>query len=145
MQTDLFSKRTAASVVKLELLGKIPSYKNNKMILKPSLKTVWLALTSGNLSRIKLALEAWALKPVLMITKPEYQRTMETMIASIESQLLSASQTACGQTFPESSTRSWIALSVPADDCWTKLPEIHIRAETCAPGHEGASIVIERL
>lgn len=145
MQTDMFQNRTAASVVTLEIHGKIPSYKNNRMIVKPSLKLVMQALASGNLSNVRAALMAWVKKPVMLITKPEYQRTMEAMIASIESQLLSASQTACGQTFPASSTRSWIALSAPADDCWTKLPEIHIRAETCEPGKEGATVVIERI
>lgn len=131
--------------ITLEIQGKIPSYKNNKMLIRPSFKAVMEALAHGNLAAVRATLMAVIKKPILMITKPEYQQRMETMIASIESQLLSASQTACGQTFPANLTLSWIALSAPADDCWTKLPEIHIRAELCEPGNEGANVVIERL
>lgn len=146
-QTDMFSQKPVLRprAITLEIQGKIPSYKNNKMLLKPSAKALLQALSSGNIPAITAQLKAFLKKPILMITKPEYQRRMETMIASIESQLLSASQTACAQTCQENLIPSWIALCVPVDDCWTKLPEIHIRAELCEPGNEGATVVIERL
>ncbi len=146
MQTDLFSKPVMKPrKVTLEIHGKIPSYKNNKMLIRPSAKALMSAIMTGDLKGARALIHAYLKKPIVMITKPEYQRTMETMIASIESQLLSVSQTASGQIYPASLTLSWIALSVPADDCWTKLPKIVIEAELCKPGEEGATIVIERL
>ena len=114
------------TTIRLEIHGSIPSYKNNKLIITKS--------PSGK-----------PLKRALIITKPEFQARMEQIISSIVSQLLSASQTAGGQTSVASSIRSLIASCVPADDCWTKLPEIHVKGELCAEGSEGASILIERL
>jgi hypothetical protein len=146
MQTDMFTKPAPAPVIlTLEIRGKIPSFKNNKMLIRPSAKALLMALAHGDLSAVKGQLMAYLKKPILMITKPEYQQAMDRMIASIESQLLCASQTGSGQTFPANSTLCWIASCVPEDDCWTKLPEIQIRAELCEPGNEGATVVIERI
>lgn len=126
-QKDFFSNQTARTAVKLVLKGiTIPSFKNNKMVIAKS--------PSGK-----------PLDRPLLITKPEFQKVMEQIMASFESQLLSAFQTADGQTLAASSTRSLIALSVPDDDCWSRIPEIHVRAEYCQPGEEGAEILIERL
>jgi hypothetical protein len=146
MQTEMFPKQfQGPKSITLEIRGQIPSHKNNKMLVKPSLSAVKLAIASGNFKALVGAVMAWMKKPVLLITKPEYQRRMETMIADIESQLSSASQIVVEPTCPINSTHSWIALSLPADDCWTKLPEIHIRGELCAPGNEGATIHVERI
>ncbi len=146
MQTDMFSKPAMKPTrITLDIRGKIPSHKNNKMLIKPSGRELLKYLAAGNLAMLRHLIPAYLKRPVMMITKPEYQRTMETMIASIESQLLCASQTALGQTLQTKLTPLWIASSLPADDCWTKLPEVVIRGELCEPGKEGATIVVERI
>lgn len=132
-------------VLELKGIGTIPSFKNNKMIIPPSSKQIQMALDMGDLKAAKAALKAFRGKRPLMITKPEYQAVMNRMISSIASQLRSAFRTAAGPTCPESSIRSWIASYVPQDDCWTKIPDIVIKGELCAPGEEGATITIQRL
>lgn len=129
----------------LEIHGPIPSFKNNKLMIPPSLKALGRALLWGNLKEALKEFNTLKKKRTLLITKPEYQEAMEKMISDIESQLRSASLTAVGPTCPESLIRSWIALSMPADDCWTKIPEIIIRAELVEEGQEGATITIQRL
>ena len=104
----------------------IPSFKNAKMVITKS--------PYGQL-----------LKRPLVITKPEYQTVMQMMVDSFVSQLRSVFQTTTGQTLAGSSIRSWIALSMPLDDCWEKIPEIKIKCELCEPGNEGATITVERL
>lgn len=115
------------------------------MLITPSLKALGRAILSGNLKQALREFNLLKEKRTLLITKPEYQEAMERMINSIESQLLSASRTAVGPTCPESLIRSWIALSMPADDCWTKIPEIVLKAELVEEGQEGATIKIQRL
>lgn len=143
MQQDLFTPKGRTIV--LEITGTIPSYKNNKMLIQPSLREVWAAVKRGNISQIAAALTAYAKKRPMLITKPEYQKQMEQIMASLESQLLSAFQTTGAQTCQGNSIRSLIAASVFADDAWTYLPEIHLRGELCEPGQEGATITIEPL
>jgi len=110
----------------LEVKGSIPSFKNNKMLLTK--------MPSGR-----------PLDRPLLITKPEYQKRIAEIEDSFVSQLLCAFQTDDGQTLTGSSLRCAIALSVPEDDCWTQVPEIHFRGEPCARGQEGATVLIERL
>lgn len=110
----------------LEIRGDIPSFKNQKMILTK--------LPNGR-----------PLRRPLLITKPEFQKRMREIEDSFVLQLLSAFRTSDGKTLTGRLLRSAIALSVPADDCWTWLPEIRIRAELCAKGQEGATITLERL
>ena len=113
--------------IKLEIRGlTIPSFKNNKLIIT---KTP----------------QGKPLNRALIITKPEFQKVMRTMEADFERQLLSDFRATEGQTSAGSSIRSWIASSIPADDCWANIPEIIIKGELCEPGNEGASILIERI
>jgi hypothetical protein len=115
------------SKLTLELRGLvIPSFKNNKILIAKS--------PQGK-----------PLDRPLLITKPEFQKIMARMVASIESQLRCAFRTEDGATLTGVSLRSAIALSMPEDDCWTQVPEISIRGELCEPGQEGATITIERL
>lgn len=80
-----------------------------------------------------------------LITKPEYQKLLKMMEASIESQLRSCSQTAVGETSTEEQRLSWIASSTPADDCWTKVSQLAISGKLTTPGNEGCLITIERI
>jgi len=113
--------------IKLEIRGlTIPSFKNSKMIIT---KTP----------------QGKPLNRALIITKPEYQKIMRQMETDFESQLRSAFQATAGQTSAGNSIQSWTALCVPDDDCWERMPEIHMWGELCAPGLEGATILIERI
>ncbi len=136
---------STSAPVKLELAGKIPSFKNNKMLIQPSLRGLEAALSRGDLQAARREFQVLKGKRPMLITKPEYQQRMGAMIASIESQLLSAFQTGSEQTLAASLIRSLIASSMPGDDCWTKVPEVIVRGELCEPGKEGATILIERL
>ena len=127
MPTGLLFKEMQPKPVVLELRGIIPpSFKNQKMLITKS--------AHGK-----------PLDRPLMITKPEYQRIMARMVDSFVSQLLCAIQTNAGETLTGLSLRSAIACAVPEDDCWTQVPDQHIRGELCEPGHEGVTITIERL
>ena len=111
----------------LEIRGyPIPGFKNGKMLI-----------AKGKGGR--------PLPRPLLITRPDLQKVMDKMVASIESQLRSAFATRDAGTWTDASVQSWIASCVPADDCWAQVPEIHLKAELCKPGEEGASITIERL
>lgn len=127
-QPDLFldPMATITSPLVLQIKGSIPSFKNNKMLI-----------VKGPSGR--------PLPRPLLITKPELQKRMQEIEDSFVSQLLCAFRTEDGKTLTGSSLQSVIALSVPADDCWMQLPEIHIRGELCPPGQEGATITLERL
>lgn len=96
-------------------LGEIPSFKNRKM---PANRRI--------------------------ITRPETQQWMERCVRSFASQLSSAMQTCAGGTATDNLRQSWIASSVPADDCWTEVEYGSVTA-TLDPGNVGATIVIERL
>ena len=79
------------------------------------------------------------------ITDPAVKDWMRKAIMSFVSQLLWASVTAEGETRTGASLRSWIASSVPVDDCWTCMPQMIIECELCEPGQEGATITIDRI
>lgn len=83
-------------------------------------------------------------KPIL-ITVPEFQRYMEKVVASLESQLLCYSPTGPGGTPLEPSKLFAIAWSLPADDSCSDLPEGAWKVRYVNPGEEGAEILIERL
>lgn len=127
-QKDLFASPTAAtpSRLVLEVKGIVVSFKNSKILI-----------AKGRNGR--------PLPRPLLITKPELQKRMEEITESFVSQLLSAFPTGDGATLTGHSLRSAIASCTPADDCWTCLPEIHLKAELCAPGQEGATVILERL
>jgi hypothetical protein len=127
-QKDFFSVPVAPIIkpLVLEVKGSVPSFKNSKMLV-----------TRGPHGR--------PLPRPMLVTKPEYQKRMSEIEESFVLQLLSAFRTEEGQTLTGSSLRCAIALSVPADDCWLMIPEIHIRGELCLPGQEGATVTIERI
>jgi hypothetical protein len=103
-------------VLRIEGLGHVPSFKNNKM------------LTRGKL-----------------ITNPKAQSWMDRATRSFESQLLSAIRTT-GAGMPMGLPQHfWTALSELFDDSVQWIPEICVRAEKCAKGEEGATIFIELL
>lgn len=122
MQEELFEK---PKPVTLDVRGNVPSFKNCKRVIARTPKGVPLE------------------RPIL-ITKPEVQERMEEITESFVLQLSSAWQTAEGKTLTGPSQRSLIASSVPDDDCWTRIPILHVSA-VLDPGNEGVEITIERL
>lgn len=78
------------------------------------------------------------------VTGKKTKAWMEALTASFESQLLTAFQTFAGETWTVAQLRSWTALFVPVDDCWTVLPEQHQtgRLDRENPGFE---IFIQKL
>jgi len=110
----------------LEIKGKIPSFKNNKMVIAKS--------PQGK-----------PLERPLLITKPEYQKAMEEIVRSFVFQLQSVLPTGAERIWTANSLRSAIASWLPADDCWTALPEIAIKGVRCDPGGEGATVIIEKI
>lgn len=127
-QKDLFLGQTGGlKPVVLEIKGQvIPSFKNNKMLItkKPN---------------------GQPLREPMLITRPDLQKRMAKITESFVSQLRCAFRTESGEILTGCSLQSAIALCVPDDDCWTRLPEITVRSELCAPGEEGATVVIERI
>ena len=103
--------------VKLEIKGMIiPSFKNRKIIC-------------GN----------------RLITNPKQKKLMQQIIQSFALQLCSAFPTTLGATRMDASRRFSIVSSMPADDCWTRIPDTVIHCEKCEPGQEGCTVVIERI
>jgi hypothetical protein len=122
MQETLFPNKPLTLTVQ----GIVPSFKNNKVLIAKG--------PNGK-----------PLPRPLLITKPEYQKKMKAITESFVAQLLCAFRTDSGETLTGCSLRSAIASALPADDAWTHIPEIHIRAELCEPGQEGAVIVLTRI
>lgn len=80
-----------------------------------------------------------------LVTDRKVKQQMETIIEDFVSLLQSNSRTSGGETWMESHPQSWIALCVPADDCWTQIPELHVSARLVPKGQEGVTITIEPL
>lgn len=93
----------------------VPSFKNAKRIVNGQLRTE---------RRIK----SW----------------MKSLIESIVSQSTYATVTNGSATWMEALPPSWIA-SLPQDDRWQIVPEIHVSAIRVSKGEEGADIFIETL
>lgn len=81
----------------------------------------------------------------IMFTEPKVARQMQAITDAFVSQLTSALATAGGATWTAAQRRSWIASSMPADDCWTCVPDERATGELVPLGAEGASITIELL
>jgi len=81
----------------------------------------------------------------MLITDPDVKRKMEAMSRVLESGLRSAFQTDTAETQTDVPLPSWMHCRVPADDCWTIVPELVIVSELVPLGEEGADITIERL
>jgi hypothetical protein len=103
-------------VLEVRGLGPVPAFKNSKL------------LTRGKI-----------------ITKPEYKQWMERCVQAFAFQLFSAIRACDAGTSTEQPALCLIVSLLPEDDCWTILPELHVRAERCPKGEEGATITIERI
>lgn len=106
-----------APSVKLEIKGQhIPSFKNRKRIVGDK-----LILRPDILARKKAIEESFV-----------WQLLSDTQIASLATQM-------------GVSRQSLIASLVPADDCWTVIPEITIKCELVEPGQEGCEVIIQKI
>ena len=109
--------------IKIAGLGHIVSFKNTKMILP----------ARGN-------------RRAMLITDPKKQRAMDEYTRAIERALLSAYQTAGGETRTGQSLQSWTASFVPLDDSLDWIPESDgYRTEHVKPGEEGIVIFIQAI
>lgn len=97
-------------------LGPVPSFKNNKMIARGRL-----------------------------ITNPKRQEWMKRCVDSFVSQLLCVTRIYDAGTATEHCPHCLIASSLPADDCWSIVPQITISAIKANPDMAGATITIEKL
>lgn len=103
--------------VRLEYRGDhIPSFKNAKRVVGNKL------VTRGDIKARKQAIED-----------------------SFASQLLCVIATRRGETPTGLSPRSLIPWLLPLDDCWTAIPEIEVKCELVAKGHEGCVVVIQKI
>jgi hypothetical protein len=96
-------------------LGPVPAFKNSKLLARGRL-----------------------------LTKPAYKEWMDKCANSFVCQLYCDILTAADAILTGQQARSLIA-SLPPDDNWQCIPEIHVKAELCAKGEEGATITIERI
>ena len=102
--------------------GHIVSFKNTKMILP----------AKGN-------------RRAMLITDPKKQRAMEQYTRAIERALLSAYQTAGGETGTGQSLQSWIVSSAPLDDSLDWIPESDGYQTKFVPkGEEGVTIFLTK-
>lgn len=79
----------------------------------------------------------------MLITEPRVKKQMQAITDSFVSQLHSALATAGGATWTAAQRRSWIASRLPADDCWTIVPDEHATGQLVSRGDEGADITLE--
>lgn len=98
--------------------GHVPSFKNSKLLLAQQKR---------------------------LITKPEYQRWMEAVIRSFESQLRSALAMNETGTMTALTRLLRIASSLPLDDSRKWITEHCVKTRLVSNGEEGADILIERI
>lgn len=104
----------------------VPSFKNSKL---------WLTkLPNGK-----------PLARPMLITNPAFQQWMDRAALSLESQLISLSQTIGDATQPAPSKLFAMCSLLPADDSCTDLPEGGWKVKRVPPGEEGAEIILEML
>ena len=106
---------TKPVVLHVRGMGPVPAFKNSKLLARGRL-----------------------------LTKPAYKEWMLDCGISFESQLRSAIPTEGDETWTARFQR-FLTASLPPDDNWQCIPEIHVKAELCAKGEEGATITIERI
>lgn len=144
-QPDLFGtpkQKPSPIILELKGLGPVPSFKTGKRAFAWIDSKSSVAIThNGEIYLRKRGLKAMA-RP---ITLPEHMEWKEKATSLIESQLRSALATIGAGIQTAASARSLIATLLPLDDCWTNFRALRIESELCAPGQEGASIMIERL
>jgi hypothetical protein len=73
---------------------------------------------------------------------PKHQQWQRQCVAGFVSQLRSILATAATGTLTTPSLPSLIA-SLPPDDNWRVIPEIHAKAVACPPDEVGADILVE--
>ena len=146
-QKDLFSPpKVSGTVLRLEVRGMvIPNFKNAKMIIPPSAKKLKRAIDTGSFQLARAELESFLKRRPALITNPEVQEKMSRITESFVSQLRSIILTGDDAMLTGHSKQLRIASLLPADDCWTAMPETAIRAELCESGQEGVVIEIERI
>lgn len=113
MPAETFSPVTPSLTLRIRGCSNIVSFKNSKM------------LTRGRL-----------------ITNPKKQKAMESYIAALESELLSAYRTSATGIVTGCNLASWIASYMPEDDSWKDIPEASWLAISVPKGEEGADIEI---
>lgn len=109
------SSGPTALILCVKGLGHVPSFKNGKMLARGRL-----------------------------ITGPKKQKWMEACIESFVSQLRFLSQTKEGATLTDA-LQQFLTASLPQDDCWQNVPELHLKVVPDEKGHEGAVITIDPL
>lgn len=80
----------------------------------------------------------------LFLTSRKNAQWMRQCIASFESQLLSACPI-IGGVILTVDLRQFLTASLPQDDNWKCVPEIHLRCERVPKGEEGAIILIDAI
>lgn len=115
-------ERPSPVILRLQHLGPVPALKNSKRAILDSQTGQLRTLTEKSV-------KAW----------------MASATGLFVSQLGSTIRTREGATLTGPSLRSWIASSLPLDDCWTVLPDVRIISLLCQPGEEGAEITIEPM
>lgn len=99
-------------------LGHVPSFKNNKMLLR---------------------------KQGLLITDPKKQKWMDRCTRLFESQLRSGALIIGDVIWTEPCPRFLIAWCGQFDDSRQWIPEISVRWKTVPKGEEGATIILESI
>lgn len=102
-------------------IGAVPSFKNTKKIVR-NRKT----------------------GASFLITDPKKKKWMDQCIALFVHQLSCASLTRGGATSTDALPR-FLTASLPQDDCWQNVPELHVSVEKVEKGNEGCEILIEPL
>lgn len=128
-EPDSLSYQSPASppiVLRIQGLGHVPSFKNNKRAV--------IQYRKGRSGK----------QFAKICTEPETKEWMERATKAIASQLLSCLQTVEGETSAELWRQSLTA-SLPLDDCWEAIPEQHVFAKLVKKGEEGCMITIERI
>lgn len=78
-----------------------------------------------------------------LVTDKKVKARMRQLEDAFVSQLSCAIERETGGTLTAQQVRFWIAYLLPADDCWTCVPELIVTAEQAES--DGATITIERL
>jgi len=84
-------------------------------------------------------------KQPMVVSQGKAKKWMANCTASFESQLFCLTRIGDAETLTEPQARSLTASSLPHDDSWEWIPELHVYAKLVKPGEEGAHIIIEKL
>lgn len=109
-------------VLRVERMGHVPSFKNNKRAI--------LDRSTGKMRTL---------------TDRKTKKWMAECIRNFELQLNLLFQINVSETLTAAKARSLIASLLPLDDSRQWIPEQHIYCREVEKGHEGATITIESL